>query len=212
MLKKFKIILLTLIMVLALGVCLASCTDDSGSGGSAKDTYTVTVKDSDGNPVEGVELCMVAVKDKEIPNTQTAKKTDAEGKATFEVASGNWKVQVKKVSSDYVEPTANFAFTNKSATITLEKVQLATYTVELLDQYGDPVVGARVQMCLGTLCTPFAAATDDSGQTSKKSKVDEYKAQISVLPNGYTADTTEYHPFDGSAESGFYVTIYVTKN
>ncbi len=230
MLKKILCLVLTLSMVLALGVTLVSCTDDTekpDDGGDAgnddnktpaddgKDTYTVTVKDTDGNAVKNVELAMVKVTDSaEIPMPDT-QKTSSEGKTEFNVKAGNWKVAVVDVPNGYVAPgdETYFEFTDKAVTITIS--MLPKYTIKVVDQNGDAVVGARVQMCInggaGT-CVSFKIPTDDNGESSMRIAEDAFEATVTELPEGYAEYDGGYTAFNGDSEGGFTITLTVTKN
>ncbi len=81
-----------------------------------------------------------------------------------------------------------------------------TYTVTVVDQNGNPVMGARVQMCRDELCMR-PVSTDESGVATFKENPDTYQAKLLDLPAGYTGDTTTYHPFENATT----LTITVTK-
>lgn len=224
MLKRILSLLLALSLVLSMGVMLAGCSDENADNGSgagnnddngtpaAKDTYVITVKDSDGNAVSGVELAMIKVTDNgETPYPGT-KETDADGKASFEVKSGTWKVAVEEVPAGYVLPDSKFTFTDKAATITLESLPI--YTIKVVDQNNDPVVGARVQMCKkgeSGVCVAYRNPTDENGESSMQIEEALFEAQVTFVPDGYTKPDG-YVDFTGDADSGFTVTIKVTKN
>ena len=223
MLKKIISMLLALTLVLTLGVALVSCSDDSGNndntdnnnGGDntdVKETYVVTVKDADGNAVAGVEVAMIKVTATSEMPYPGAKKTAADGKASFEVKQGTWKVSVEDVPAGYVLPENSFKFTDKAVTITLES--LPTYTIKVVDQNGDAVVGARVQMCKkgeSGVCVSYKNPTNENGETSMKISEAAYEAQVTAVPEGYTKPDG-YFDFEGSAVTGYTVTIKVTKN
>ncbi len=219
MLKKIIGLLLTLAMLLTLGMTLVSCDDDTNKpddveepAGDGKDTYTITVKDTDGNAVAGVDIAMVKITDTaEIPMPDT-QKTDDNGKTEFKVKPGNWKVMVDDVPSGYIAPESKFDFTDKAVTITLS--MLPKYTIKVVDQNGDAVVDARVQMCInggaGT-CVSFKIPTDENGETSMRIAEDAFEATVTDLPDGYTYDGG-YVAFNGDAVGGFTITLEVTKN
>ncbi len=224
--KKFISLILTLAMVLTLGLGLVSCADDNGnagggnadggntgSAGDGKDTYTVTVKDTEGNPVANVEFAMVKVKGgTEIPYPDT-QKSDTDGRTEFKVKPDTWKVKVDKVPAGFVLPTATYDFTDKAVTITLSLLPL--YTIKVVDQNGDAVVGAYVQMCIGGeggVCVAFRQPTDENGEATMRIKFDNYEANFTGdLPDGYTYDGG-YVAFSGDEIGGFNVTLEVTKN
>ena len=219
--KKILTLVLAFTLVFSLGLTLVSCGgDDNGDGTtpgntpstSTKETYTVTVKDKTGAVVAGVELLMVNIKNgMEIPAFDT-KTTGEDGKASFEVKPGTWKVRVEGIpSSIYILPTADFAFSNNAVTITLSTKP--KYTVKLVDQNNSVVVGASVQMCEDS-CVPLVESED--GVYSKYAIEKEYKAQVTALPEGYsfkagTTSETKYE-FEEIETDVFEVTIEVNKN
>ena len=74
------------------------------------------------------------------------------------------------------------------------------YTITVLDEAGNPVVGAMVQMCKDS-CLP-GPATDAEGKTSFSLVEDTYKVSFIVVPAGYTYvdDVTEFYFEDGATE------------
>lgn len=219
--KKILTLVLALTLVFSLGLTLVSCGgDDNGDGTTpgntpstpTKETYTVTVKDKSGAAVAGVELLMVNIKNgMEIPAFDT-KTTGEDGKASFEVKPGTWKVRVESIpSSVYVLPEADFAFSNNAVTITLSAKP--KYVVNLVDQNGDVVSGASVQMCENS-CVPLIEA--EGGVYSKYAIEKDYKAQVTMLPAGYsfkagTTSETKYE-FEEIETDVFVVDIEVVKN
>ena len=224
MMKKIISMLLAFVLVFTLGAALVSCSDenadngngagDNNDGGSTdtKDTYTITVKDADGNAVAGVEVAMIKVTATGEMPYPGAKETAADGKVSFEVKAGDWKVAVEDVPAGYVLPENSFAFTNKAVTITLES--LPTYTIKVVDQNGDAVVGAGVQMCEkgdSGRCVSYRNPTDENGESSMQIADGSYEAQVTRVPDDYTKPEG-YFDFEGSAITGYTVTITVTKN
>lgn len=223
MLKKIISMLLALTLVLTLGVALVSCTDDSGNNDNAgnnnggdntdvKETYVVTVKDAAGNAVAGVEIAMIKVTATGDMPYPGAKETDADGKASFEMKQGTWKASVEDVPAGYVLPEGSFTFTDKAVTITLES--LPTYTIKVVDQYGNAVAGAGVQMCKkgeSGVCVAYRNPTNENGESSMQIADGSFEAQVTRVPDGYTKPEG-YFDFEGSAVTGYTVTIQVTKN
>lgn len=73
------------------------------------------------------------------------------------------------------------------------------YIVTVVDQNGDSVVGAVIQLCKDDLCQP--TATDASGIASWHTVEDTYKVSFIQLPEGYSyADDTMDFYFDGDAK------------
>lgn len=73
------------------------------------------------------------------------------------------------------------------------------YKVTVVDEGGNPIAGAMVQMCLDT-CYP--KVTDDSGVALFVLEEADYKVSFLALPEGYTyaTDAQEFYFEDGSME------------
>lgn len=86
--------------------------------------------------------------------------------------------------------------TEESKTVDDGKV---TYTVKVVDESGNPISGALVQLCLEA-CIP--SATNDSGIATYNLEEADYKVSFMKLPDGYTYTTeaTEFYFEDGSYE------------
>ena len=72
--------------------------------------------------------------------------------------------------------------TTKATEPTTEAATEPTYTVTVLDQNGDPVVGAFVQLCLESC---FPSLTDENGVASFFLDEADYKVGFTVMPVGY---------------------------
>ena len=74
-----------------------------------------------------------------------------------------------------------------------------TYTVNVVDEAGNPIAGAMVQLCKDTC---FPGVTDANGVAKFTLAEDEYKVSFLALPAGYTYvdDTQEFYFADGSME------------
>ena len=72
-----------------------------------------------------------------------------------------------------------------------------TYTVKVVDEGGNPIAGAMVQLCLEA-CVP--AITNAEGVATYKLAEENYKVSFVAMPEGYTADATEYYFAAGSYE------------
>ena len=71
------------------------------------------------------------------------------------------------------------------------------YTVKVVDESGNPIADALVQMCSDTC---FPSKTDASGVATFDLAEAEYKVSFLTLPAGYThAGTEENYYFDGDA-------------
>ena len=73
----------------------------------------------------------------------------------------------------------------------------ATYTVKVVDEGGNAVTGAIVQLCKDT-CIP--CPVDANGVATWKLVADAYKVSFVSMPAGYTADAAEFYFAEGSYE------------
>jgi hypothetical protein len=80
-----------------------------------------------------------------------------------------------------------------------------TYTVTVLDQNGDPVVGAKLQICDDNGCKLMT--TGENGVAQSSYKESNYHITILKLPAGYESDGTEFY-----FEEDNTLTITVTKS
>ena len=181
-------------------------TDNTNGDNTATDkTYTVTVLDGDNNPVAGVKL--VITDEKTYPNVTT----DATGKASVQLPADTTtvKVMVTSVPDGYVKPEkvsgvyhGVFASGATEFTLKVEKEasNKSTYTVKVVDQNGDAVVGINVQLCYNGICAA-AVPTDENGEITAQlaagTAVDVKLYDINgyILPtanaNGYHASSSE---------------------
>ena len=72
-----------------------------------------------------------------------------------------------------------------------------TYTVKVVDEAGNPIAGAMVQLCLEA-CVPTSTGAD--GVATWRLVEANYKASFVVMPSGYTADATEFYFESGSRD------------
>lgn len=72
-----------------------------------------------------------------------------------------------------------------------------TYTVTVVDEAGNPIVGAFVQLCLEA-CIP--GATDAEGKATYNVEEADYKVSFVSMPAGYTSDVNEFHFEEGKYE------------
>lgn len=179
------------------------------------DTYSVTVVDQDGNPVKGALVYFYSAGgglDVPFP-------TNKDGVASYKTDKGVANVALFTLPAGYesseLNKKQNLDSDNKLTITVTKKAEENTgvsYTIRVVDQNGDAVVGATVQMCSDSGCFPFNP-TDANGESVSIKDADNFKAQIVSLPDGYTDITNgEYQQFSGDAEGGFTVTIVVTKN
>lgn len=72
-----------------------------------------------------------------------------------------------------------------------------TYTVTVIDEGGNPVVGAAVQICKDS-CLP--GMTGEEGVAKFNVLEDDYKVSFMAMPEGYEAEAEEFYFEDGSYE------------
>lgn len=65
-----------------------------------------------------------------------------------------------------------------------------TYTVKVVDEAGNGIAGAMVQLCLDA-CIP--AVTDANGVATFNLSEASYKVSFVQMPAGYTSDVTEFY-------------------
>lgn len=97
------------------------------------------------------------------------------------------------------EPTTQTA--TPTVPTTEDTVPVASgYKVTVVDEAGNPIVGALVQLCKDTTCVP--GVTDTNGVAVYNLGEDSYKVSFLKLPEGYTYTTeeTDFYFADGSKE------------
>lgn len=72
---------------------------------------------------------------------------------------------------------------------------MVVYTVKVVDENGDPVVGAMVQICQDT-CYP--GVTNEEGVAQYTVAEADYKVSFLSMPEGYTCDEEAFYFQDGS--------------
>ena len=183
---------------------------------STDKTYTVTVVDGDKNPIEGVKL--VITDGKAFPTVTT----DKDGKASTELPDGTVSIMVTSTPDGYLKPEkvsgiyhGVFAKDSTEFTLTLEKEasDKVTYTVKVVDQNGNAVVGMGIQLCPGGVCLPDNFVTNADGEITKDLAPNaEVHVKLEGL-SGYTLPATldgTYHAVIESGETE--ITVAVTKN
>ena len=64
------------------------------------------------------------------------------------------------------------------------------YTVKVVDENGNPIAGAFVQMCQGENCTPKQTAADGVATYNMAEEAD-YEVKFIMMPAGYALSTEE---------------------
>ena len=190
-----------LVLMLAFGMVmgLAACGDPDPEDpeqpeqpGDGKVGYTVTVKDQDGAAVVGaiVEIYLQGVASK------GEGETDANGQATFRLKEDSYKAAVVDAPLGYsFDEGVKVELKNGAATLSVEK--LPSYTVNVVNEAGEAVVGAEVQLCDDEGCR-LPKFTGNDGKVVFTEVESNYKAQI-LAAAGYVIDS-RYHYFNGQYE------------
>ena len=193
-------------------------TNNGGNENVTTDkTYTVTVLDGENTPVEGVKL--VITDGKSYPTATT----DKDGKASVQLPEATTvSVMVTSVPDGYVKPEKvsgvyHGVFASGSTEFTLkvekEKDNKVSYTVKVLDQDGNAVVGMSIQLCPGGVCLAEKFVTDANGEITVKLNAG-YTVDVKLEGlEGYTLPTPVKDSYHAVIESGeTEVTVTVTKN
>lgn len=149
-----------------------------------KQDYTVTVKDTDGNPVSGVTLTMT------VEEKETTIKTDSNGEAIINLNVGTYKITLV-VPAGYTCDVTEYELTAEKPdciiTLVPKTVVKHDYIVTVLNDSGAPL--ANVTVIQGEIF----ATTDASGKAVLKDLVEfAYTVDIAkpdgyvVAPGGYT--------------------------
>ena len=228
-----KILSLVLVICMLAAVCsLTACggkdnnddvsndnnNDNGGNNNVTTDkTYTVTVLDGENTPVEGVKL--VITDGKSYPTATT----DKDGKASVQLpADVTVSVMVTSVPNGYVKPEkvsgvyhGVFAKDSTEFTLKVEKEvdNKVEYTVRVVDQNGDAVVGMSIQLCPNGVCLAEKFVTNENGEiTVKLTPGSAVDVKLEGL-EGYTLPTPVKDSYHAVIESGVTeATVTVTKN
>ena len=161
------------------------CEADVEPAGDGKVDYVVTVTDEDGNPVEGATVVIYLNGLVE----RGEEDTGADGKATFRLKEGSYSASVVYASAIYTyDEEEKINLVNNAATIEIEK--LPAYTVYVVDENGQAIVGASVQLCTENDCRS-PKDTDADGKAVYYDVEATYKAKV-LEADGYVLDG-EYH-------------------
>ena len=94
--------------------------------------------------------------------------------------------------------TTTIATTTTTTTVASDKF---TYTVTITDEAGNPIPGVMVQMCNATSCLPPCSSNAQGVVLFANKDKDDYSVKFAgQLPEGYTADASEYFFDEGSFE------------
>lgn len=98
--------------------------------------------------------------------------------------------------ADVKETTGNTTEATQDTTETVDDGKV-TYSVAVVDEDGNPVVGAAVQICKDS-CLP--GMTNEEGVAKFNVVEDDYKVSFMAMPEGYEAEAEEFYFEDGSYE------------
>lgn len=197
--KRIICLILALAMMMSMSLCLISCGDDTDGGDETggtqtpeKTTYTVTVTDDSGNPVKDA---IVFINGMPFPS-------DNEGKITYTTAK-QITATVNNAPTGYeydkLGVEQSFDANGNLSIVLTKKAQAGTkYTIRVVDQNGDAVVGAKVQMCESEnegICL-IPVTTDESGEAFYTAEEKGYKAALTSLPEGYEQISEGYVYFE----------------
>ncbi len=210
--KKLLSFILCLAMLLSFAVLATSCGgtpetpetpddgetpgNDEGNGGQEvnKITYTAKFVDEDGAAIKG--LVVRFVRDDVASENIT---TDNKGEAKLELEESR-DIRVELVSFDgWVEPSARKLTFGRAYEITVELEEDTSFTLSatVVDQNGDAIVGASIQLCVGSVCLTAATTNDDGELTGTFSTPGKIKVKVVNLPDGYimppVLDDDGYH-------------------
>lgn len=101
-----------------------------------------------------------------------------------------------EASTTKAQETTTEKTSEKDTTVDNAKVK---YTVKVVDESGNPIAGAMVQLCKEAC---FPSKTNDQGIAEFSLPEDEYKASFLTLPEGYTytGEETAFYFEDGSKD------------
>ena len=87
----------------------------------------------------------------------------------------------------------------ETAAVVEEDDGTVTYTISVVDEGGNPISGAMVQLCLES-CMP--GVTNENGVAEFKTTEADYHVTLMTMPEGYdyTTEETEFYFEDGSYE------------
>ncbi len=213
--KRIFSLLLALAFCFTLSLPLFSC--DGGEKPNNGDvtpptpttdvTYSFTVTDKDGAAIPGVKV-MFSDGSSIFQNAETG----ADGKASvkFDAEKTGLGIMIVSVPAGYEkpEPTSGVFHamfgSEKALSMQLQKptAETITYTVKVVDQNGNAVANAEVQIC-HTVCVQ-CDLTDANGETKKvlSASVSAGTLKVGVLglPEGYTIP-------EATVEGGYHATI-----
>jgi hypothetical protein len=197
-------------------ICVAPGANTSATGtisalstcvvSSAKGTMVVTVTDESGNVVSGAKVHLVSQDGAKAPGDVN---TNPSGVATFNnnVTAGNWTYTLSKTGYSNLGPQGPVCTTAASSTPVSGLLPTSgasgcsstaakgTLTVNVVDQAGNPVSGAKVHLtnANGHAGTPGDKTTDSTGTVTFGASVpgDLFTYTLTTIPTGYSDPGTQ---------------------
>ena len=114
---------------------------------------------------------------------------------------------------EYSTDTVAFPTGAKELTLTVTKIADSTinYTVKVVDEAGNPVAGAELQICFDGGCLPNFFTTNANGEATASTAKNGLHVKIISLPEAYTAPTADSNGYHAEIPAGeTTVTIVVT--
>ena len=230
--KKLLALLLCLSMLLSFAMILTSCgtpetpeapddenppVDGGENGGEdggddvtepTKVTYTVKFVDKDGAPIKGLTIRFIR---DDVASENIV--TDNKGEAKIDLEESR-NVRVELVSYDgWVEPSARKFTCGRMYDLEVELEEDTSFilTATVVDENGDAVVGASVQLCVGSICLSASETNEDGEIYGSFSTEGKIKVKIVSLPDGYVMpsaiDSDGYHFYFDAGETDIEIVI-----
>ena len=150
-----------------------------------KYTFTLTVKDYEGNPIEGLKVKFLY--NNETTETEVVT-TNANGQAIVEIATER-KVVAQFVDLEGWGSPKKKALTFEALEYNLEVSLNPTVKIKLVDADGALIVGAKVAVCNDSGCSD-TFTTDENGEVNVPIKPNgKFKLRIVSVPEGYAMPT-----------------------
>lgn len=230
--KKLLALILCLSMLLSFAMILTSCGtpetpetpddenppvdggenggEDGGDDGTepTKVTYTVKFVDEDGAPIKGLAIRFIR---DDVASENIV--TDNKGEAKIDLEESR-NVRVELVSYDgWVEPSARKLTFGRMYDLEVELEEDTSFilTATVVDENGDAVVGASVQLCVGSICLSASETNEDGEIYGSFSTEGKIKVKIVSLPDGYVMpdaiDDDGYHIYFDAGETDIEIVI-----
>ena len=172
-------------------------TEDETNDPNVANTYTITVLDPDGAPLPGAFITLA--------NDQSIfARTDANGVATLPLTPAIYMLKIQAGAFGEITHVLTPDFTNVTINLAPVEDSRVEYKITVIDEEGNAIEGAKVQLCVGDLCQ-LPVNTDANGIATVRADQDTYTVKVSK--DGYVAN-------ESSAFSlgVFELTVTLTKN